>query len=87
MGLNQFSIIEALMLRVVQKALDGHAPSLRFAIKLHERSVREHYERYEKHFGFLEMVEDDNVVKPVPPENERSYTVFVNGLRKKTRRI
>lgn len=85
-GVKKISTIEALLLRMRQKALDGHGPSLRFLYKLHAEAIAEHNGRFVSEFEFLEMVEDEAVKKPVPPENERFMQNYLNNLRKSTRR-
>lgn len=85
-GTKKIATIEALMRRLVQRALEGHGPSLRYAIELHADAVRQHRDRFSDYFGFIEMVEQGAIEKPAPLENEHSYRKFVNDLRKKTRR-
>jgi Family of unknown function (DUF5681) len=85
-GAKKISTIEGILLRMRQKALDGHGPSLRFIYKLHTQAIAEHNERYKSELEFVEMVEQEAVTKPVPPENERFMQEFLNELRKKTRR-
>lgn len=85
-GVQSIAIIEAILRKAVQKALEGHAPSQRLILGLHGRAVADHFKRYQKQFAFIEMVEDDQVVKPAPPQNERGYLKFINDLRRRTRR-
>lgn len=85
-GTKKIATIEALMRRLVQRALEGHGPSLRYAIELHMEAVRQHRDRFSEHFGFIEMVEQGAIEKPVPPENEHFQRKFINDLRRKTRR-
>lgn len=85
-GVRSITIVEAMLRKAVQKGLEGHAPSQRFVIGLHERAIQAHSDRFKKYFSFVEMVEDEAVIKPVPPENEQFHSHFLNGLRKKTRR-
>ena len=70
----------------VQRALEGHGPSLRYAIELHMEAVRQHRDRFSEYFGFVEMVEHNAIEKPVPPVNEHFQRKFINDLRRKTRR-
>jgi hypothetical protein len=85
-GTKKIATIEALMRRLVQRALEGHGPSLRYAIELHAEAVRQHRDRFADFFAFIEMVEHSDIEKPVRPENEPFNRKFINDLRKKTRR-
>ncbi|MEP2726927.1 DUF5681 domain-containing protein [Roseibium sp.] len=85
-GTKKIATIEALLRRLVQRALEGHGPSLRYVIELHTGAIRQHRDRFEKDFEFIEMVEHSDIAKPPPPENEPFNRNFINDLRKKTRR-
>lgn len=81
------SAYEAVLLRLLHKALAGHAPSMRLFIEHYGQAIAAHAEEFKDEFAFIEMVEHENVTKPVPKENERFYSDFIDGLRKKTRRL
>jgi hypothetical protein len=85
-GTRKIATIEAVLRRLVQRALEGHGPSLRHIIALHEKAVRAHRDRFAELFGFVEMVEDDSIADPPPSANERFNRKFINDLRKKTRK-
>lgn len=85
-GTKKIATIEALLRRLVQRALEGHGPSLRYVIELHSEAIRQHRDRFADFFEFIEMVEHNNIEKPVPPENEHFNRKFINELREKTRR-
>ncbi len=86
-GVKQVSMIEAVLRRLMQRALEGHGPSLRYVHQIHERAVLDHHRRHEKHHAFLDLVEDTEITQPVPAENKKHQQNLVNSLRKKTRRI
>lgn len=77
--------IEAIHLRLLRSAMAGHGPSLRFLYREHQKAVREHMD--DGDFSFLEMAEQERIRKPVPKENEKFETKFLNGLRKRTKRL
>lgn len=81
------SAYEAVLLRVLHKALAGHAPSMRLFIEYYNLAVFAHAEEFKKDFAFIEMVEHENVAKPAPKENDKHYSDFIDGLRKRTRRL
>lgn len=85
-GERKVSIVEAVLLRLAQKALAGHGPSMRRLIDHYGQAVKEHFEEHEQNFSFIEMVERDDIERPAPPENERFNQKRINDLRKKTRR-
>jgi hypothetical protein len=80
------SLIEAALLRIAQKALSGHGPSLRWIVDRYGQAVEEHRNDHQDFFAFIEMVEREHVERPGPPENEHFSRRFLNDLRKRTRR-
>ena len=74
---------EAIIRRIVKKALDGHGPSQRFLFKEYRQALAEHEADHD--FGFLNMIEKEDMKarpKPGVPRADR----FVNRLRRETRR-
>jgi hypothetical protein len=80
------SLFEAALLRLAQKALSGHGPSLRWIVDRYGQAVEEHLDDHKDFFAFVEMAERENVERPVPPENEQFSRRFLNDLRRTTRR-
>ncbi len=81
------SAYEAILYRMMHKALAGHSPSMRRFLDLYADAIKGHSEEFEKFFSFVEMVEHEQVEKPVCKENEKYYLRFLNDMRKKTRRL
>jgi hypothetical protein len=77
--------IEAIQMRMLRLAMSGNGATLRFLYREHKKAVEEHAK--DGDFGFLEMAELERIRKPVPPANEKFEITFLNGLRKRTRRI
>lgn len=86
-GERDVSAYEAVLIRLLHKALAGHGPSMRCFITLYGEAVLSHAEEFKKPFEFVEMVEHDAVVNPVPRENEKYHRAFIDELRRKTRRL
>jgi hypothetical protein len=80
------SLFEAVLLRLAQKALSGHGPSLRWIVDRYGQAVEDHLDDHKDFFAFIEMVEHEHVEREIPPENEPFKRQFLNDLRKKTRR-
>lgn len=85
-GVISTTVIEAIYRRAVQKALEGHGPSIRLVLTMHERAIEDHYERHKRAFSFLELVEDEKVAKPVRAANISGEQRLLNSLRAKTRK-
>lgn len=86
-GIIEVSLIEAVIRRLIQRALEGHGPSLRHVHKLHAEALLSHAKRNKLRNSFVEMVEEEEILNPVRSENKRFQQKFLNDLRKKTRRL
>lgn len=85
-GAKKVPTIALVIRRLVQRALEGHGPSMRYVMQSHEKALEAHQQRFYEHYKFIEMVEYDAIVSPVHPDNARSHQKFINALRKTTRK-
>lgn len=84
-GERTVTIIEAVLVRLAHKAVNGHGPSIRYLMTLYERAVKEHHDLHPDVFGFLDLIERGRVENIILPENEKHSANFVNQIRKRTR--
>lgn len=64
--------IEVIYRKLLQKAAEGHGPSMRFVIDMHKKLVENHFNANKERFGFLEMWEESELDKPTPPKNKHN---------------
>lgn len=85
-GSKKVTVIEAVLLRIVGKALAGHGPSSRWVLKWYSDQVSDHSEVHDEKFRFLEDAEKILVFHPEEGRAEL-MRAYLNRLRKLTRRL
>lgn len=83
-GVQKVTVVEAIFLRCVSKALSGHGPSIRYLLDTHADTIREHYEVHEKEFSSLECAE--RIVTINPKEETEWLRALILEMRKATHR-
>lgn len=86
-GERTMAAIEVANLRMVQKAMAGHGPSIRRFQDLYRQAVIEHGEVHQGIRDFTEMVEAQNVNSTVEPHDKRFALNFDNEVRRRTRKV
>lgn len=56
-GRRKMTMIQALLMTIANKAVNGHGPSLRFLVRLHTDAVTAHEAAHPDEFEILEMLE------------------------------
>jgi hypothetical protein len=84
-GIKKVTVIEAVRLRTVSKALSGHGPSSRYILKEYDAALREHNEVHDKDFKELEEFEMHLTSHPEAAKSEW-LTGYLAWKRKLTRR-
>jgi hypothetical protein len=82
-GTKEMPVIEAVYLRLAQKALNGHGPSMRRLIDSYNQAVAEHDALHKKHFGFIELVEKEFVENTNFGREANRLPKFLNDLYEK----
>ena len=85
-GVTTATMIEAILRRMAHRALEGHGPSIRLALRLHEDAIRQHYRKHRQDFGFLELWEN-SPLSETHADNLKLRIKAINRLRRETRRI
>ena len=83
-GERTVSVIEAVYMRLVQKALAGHGPSMRKILDMYEKACKDHYALHERAFSWNEFVESEVVNSAGEPHRRNGD--LVDQTRTKTRR-
>ena len=81
----QVAGIQAIHRRMFREALAGDGALMRFIVREHRKAVEEHAK--DRDFSFLEMIEREELRRPVPRENRRFMSKLLNRLRRETRRL
>lgn len=68
-----------------QKALNGHAPMLRFLIQRHDAAIAEHFNAHYEGYKSLESSEKERSSKVI--NDDKDDVRFLNFFRRRTRRI
>jgi hypothetical protein len=84
-GIKKVTVIEAVRLRTISKALSGHGPSSRYILKEYDAALREHNEVHDKDFKELEEFEMHLTSHPEAAKSEW-LTGYLAWKRKLTRR-
>jgi hypothetical protein len=85
-GSKKVTVIEAIILRAVGKALAGHGPSMRWVMKWYSDQVDEHSRAHRRKFDLLEEAETIMVFHPEEGETEM-MRAYLTQMRELTRRI
>lgn len=85
-GVTVIPAIQANLRRMMQRALEGHGPSMRFVHQIHEKAIQQNYERNKRRFSFLELWESEEVHE-IPLENRNDFIKSRNRYRKQSRKL
>ena len=87
-GPKEVSIIQAIRMRIVQRAMADHEPSQRYFNKLYEDALERHRAANPEFMENLEWLEQTYLdIEDPHPAVERKNVEFLNERRKKSRRI
>lgn len=85
-GIVMVTATEAVLLQLLNRALQGNLPAIKHFQRIQKEAVLDHYKIHEDTYSFVEMVEHSEATAMIR-RTSKSDIDFVNSLRRRTRRF